>query len=296
MFQSGFISIVGRPNTGKSTLLNALVGEKIAIATPKAQTTRNRILGIRNGKEAQFVFVDTPGMHAPATPLHRQMVHAALDALAGSDQVFFLTEAQGGIHPEDRPILEKLPKESCPVLLVINKTDLVARPSLLPLMDAWRRLREFAAIVPVSARTGEGLDRLLEAARKLLPESPPPFPEDMLTDLSERFLAAEIIREKVTLLTRKEIPYATAVVVEAFKEDPERGVTRIEATIHVEKDSQKGILIGRRGAMLREIGTQARRDLEAFFASRIFLSLFVRVQKNWTKDKRMLKEFGYLNP
>ncbi len=295
MFKSGFIGIVGRPNVGKSTLLNALVGERIAITTRKPQTTRNRITGIRNLKgerPGQMIFLDTPGIHRAKTPLNRAMVETAMEAFGASDIVLLLIEAQG-LHADDRYILETMKDRSAPVVLVINKIDAVEKKNLLPLIDEARRLREFVEIIPLSALTGDGIDILTDALWKLLPEGPVYFPEDMMTDRSERFIAAEMIREKITTLTHKEIPYATAVVVDTFKEDEGKNLIRIQATIHVEKDSQKGILIGRKGAMLKDIGTQARLEMERFFAAKVFLELFVRVQKNWTQDARMLREFGY---
>ena len=295
MFKSGFIGIVGRPNVGKSTLLNALVGERIAITTRKPQTTRNRITGIRNLKgerPGQMIFLDTPGIHRARTPLNRAMVETAMEAFGASDVVLLLIEAQG-LHADDRYILETMKGRPAPVVLVINKIDAVEKKNLLPLIDEAQRLREFIEIIPLSALTGDGIDILTDALWKLLPEGPVYFPEDMMTDRSERFIAAEMIREKITTLTHKEIPYATAVVVDTFKEDEGKNLIRIQATIHVEKDSQKGILIGRKGAMLKDIGTQARLEMERFFAAKVFLELFVRVQKNWTQDARMLREFGY---
>jgi GTP-binding protein Era len=295
VFKSGFIGIIGRPNVGKSTLINALVGEKIAITTNKPQTTRNRITGIRNQAEGQMIFMDTPGIHQADSPLNRQMVHIAKDTFQRVDMLLLLVEAAAGAQAADTYIIQTLPKGAMPVILVINKIDIVKKTQLLPLIDQLHPLHPFAAVVPLSARTGDGLSRLIAEILQLLPEGPAYFPEDTLTDGSERFIAAEIIREKIILLTRQEIPYATAVVVDAFREDESKRLIRIQATIHVEKASQKGILIGKKGAMLKEIGTKARMDLEQFFNVRIYLELYVRVQKDWTHDEKLLKEFGYFH-
>jgi GTP-binding protein Era len=295
MFKSGFIGIIGRPNVGKSTLLNGLMGEKIAITTHKPQTTRNRITGIRNLQSAQLIFMDTPGIHRASTPLNQFMVNVATDTLKTVDILLLLVEAPVGIHRDDRFIIESLKHASIPAILVINKMDLVKKPELLPLIDEYQHLYSFISILPMSARTGEGMTLLLDEILKILPEGPPYFPEETMTDRSERFIAAEMIREKIILLTHKEIPYVTAVVVDAFKEETTRPLIHIQATIHVEKPSQKGILIGKKGAMLKAIGSKARIDMEKFFASRIFLELFVRVQKDWTHDEKMLREFGYSN-
>ena len=293
MFKSGFIAIVGRPNVGKSTLLNAIVGEKLAITSRKPQTTRNRITGILNTGDGQFIFLDTPGIHDAKTPLNRCMVKAATSAFGEVDLILLLVEADRGLDPGDGLILEGLRSSAVPVFLVINKVDLVEKPKLLPLIDRFRGLHDFREIVPVSAATGEGVGRLLELIVDAMPEGPKLFPDDLFTNQSERFIAAEIVREKILELTHREIPYATAVTVDSFKEDEERNRIRIAATITVEKDSQKGILIGKGGRMLKEIGMQSRLEMERFFAAKIFLELFVRVRKDWTKDPRWLKEFGY---
>jgi len=293
MFKSGFIGIIGRPNVGKSTLLNAIMGEKLAIITHKPQTTRNRIMGIRNMENAQFIFVDTPGIHSARTPLNRIMVRTATETFADSDILLLVVEAEQKATPDDLQIIRSLEPIQAPVFLILNKMDLVPREQLLPLMDGYRNLHSFAEMIPISALTGEGIPLLLEELWKYLPEGPRYFPEDMMTDSSERFVAAEIIREKILLLAHQEIPYSAAVIVDAFKEDEAKNLIRIQATINVEKDSQKGILIGKKGSMLKEIGTRARMDMEKFFGTRIYLELFVRVRKEWTKDPKMLKEFGY---
>jgi len=293
VFRSGFISIIGRPNTGKSTLLNAVTGEKLAIVTHKPQTTRNRITGIKNLDKGQLIFLDTPGIHRAVTPLNRQMTETALGSLERADVVLFLVEAGDEVSPEDRFIIGLLAKVRQPVVLAFNKIDLVDKPSLLPLADKFQQLFPFREILFLSALRGNGVPDLIEELWKLLPEGPQYFPEDMMTDRTERFIAAEIIREKITLLTHKEVPYATAVVVDSFKEDEAKNLIRIQATIIVEKDSQKGILIGKKGSMLKDIGTRARREMEKFFAAKIFLELFVRVQKDWSHDIRLLRELGY---
>jgi GTP-binding protein Era len=296
MFKSGFIGIIGRPNVGKSTLLNRLVGERIAITTHKPQTTRNKIMGIRNlsGEQSgQLIFLDTPGIHRATTPLNRAMVDAATGTFGNVDLHLLIAEAGAAPHPEDRFIIEALAETSLPVFLIINKTDLVDKPLLLPLINSFANLYPFREILPISALKGDGVDRLIGEIWKVLPEGPQYFPEEMMTDRSERFIAAEIIREKITLRTHQEIPYATAVVVDAFKEDEARNMIRIAATIHVAKESQKGIIIGKKGAMLKEIGTKARLEMEKFFAAKVFLELFVRVAKDWTNDPRMIQEFGY---
>jgi len=293
MFKSGFIGIIGRPNVGKSTLLNGILGEKLAIITSKPQTTRNRIVGICNTENAQFIFVDTPGIHSARTPLNRIMVRTATETFADSDILLLVVEGGQEASPDDLLILESLKAIPAPKFLLLNKIDLIRKDQLLPQMDAYRQLHPFAEMIPISALTGEGIPQLLEEIWKYLPEGPRYFPEDMMTDSSERFVAAEIVREKILLLTHKEIPYSAAVVVDAFKEDEAKNLIRISATINVEKESQKGILIGKKGSMLKEIGTRARMEMEKFFAARIYLELFVRVRKDWTKDPKMLREFGY---
>jgi GTPase len=293
VFKSGFIGIIGRPNVGKSTLLNAILGEKIAITTFKPQTTRNKIMGIKNVVDGQFVFLDTPGIHRAEKPLNRYMVREATDTFGTVDVILLIVEAKTGVHEDDRMIIDSLKDISAPVMLLINKIDLVEKTTLLPLIDEFSRLFPFKEIVPVSATKGDGVPLLIDLIRQALPEGPLYFPEDMITDRSERFLAAEILREKIILLTRREIPYATAVTIDTFKEDEARNLIRIQATVTVEKSSQKGILIGKKGAMLKEIGSQARLEMEKFFASKIFLELFVRVEKDWTKSPRLLKELGY---
>jgi GTP-binding protein Era len=293
MFKSGFIAIVGRPNVGKSTLINSLVGEKVAIITPKPQTTRNRITGIKTTAEGQMIFIDTPGIHKARTLFNRRLVDTARGALSDADVVLFVVSAEKEPGNADDFILETLRPVEVPVVLVINKIDLVTRERLLPLLDDYRRRRDFREGGPTSALKGFRVDRLERLILDLLPEGPKYFPDDIFTDLPERFLAAEMIREKVIILTREEIPYVTAVTVDTFREVEQKNLVVIQATITVEKESQKGILIGKKGSMLKEIGTKARADLERFFNAAVYLELFVKVSPGWTRDSGRLREYGY---
>ncbi len=292
-FRSGFISIVGRPNVGKSTLLNALLGEKLSIVSPRPQTTRNVVRGIKTGRDYQVIFLDTPGMHRPKGMLNEFMVNEALNSIKDTDGILYMVEAHRPIMADDRFIMRHLKVINCPVVLVMNKIDLVKKQELLPLMEDYSRMFPFKEIVPVSALTGDGLEELLCVLKGILPEGPMYFPEDLLTDQPERFIVSEIIREKVFLFTHQEIPYSVAVQVEGFKEDRERNLVVINAVISVERKSQKAIIIGRGGSMLKKIGTSAREDMERFLGCRVYLELFVRVEKDWTKNRRLLKEFGY---
>ena len=293
MFKSGFIAIIGRPNVGKCSLLNRIVGEKLAITTHKPQTTRNRITGIRNLEQGQLVFIDTPGIHSASTTLNRYMVDLAFDTMASVDMILFMVEAGPHIHPGDFPIIESLQHSDLPIILVINKIDLTRKGILLPLIDEFRGLLKFTEIIPISARTGDGVPVLLDNVLASLAEGPKYFPDDQITDLPERFFAAEIIREKIILLTEQEIPYVSAVNIDTFHDEAGRNLIRIQATINIEKDSQKGIIIGKRGSMLKEIGMSARKDLERFFASKVYLELFVKVRKKWTQSTVDLKDLGY---
>lgn len=292
-FQSGFIVLIGRPNAGKSTLLNRLLGRKLAIVSNKPQTTRNRILGIKNLPGAQIIFLDTPGIHRPRSRLNQALVKTALAALKEVDGVCLLIEADRPDHPENELVLESLRGTARPVFLLINKIDLVPKGDLLPIMERFSRRRSFARIIPISALRGEGADVLLDELRQILPEGPRLFPEEMITDLPERFLAGELIREKVFRLTREEIPYATAVEVEEFKEREEKNLIALKAVIRVERESQKGVLIGKKGQMLKEIGRLAREDLEALLGAKVFLELWVKVEKNWREDPRALRRMGF---
>ena len=293
MAKSGFVTIIGRPNVGKSTLLNLLVGEKVAIVSSKPQTTRNRITGIKNLPEGQIVFIDTPGVHYSNRPLNEFMVKQALSTLREVDLILFMIEPMPSRTEDEEAILEALEGIETPAFLLINKIDLVKKAELLPIMDEYSGLYPFREIIPISCLEADGIDILVDKIVEYLPEGEPYFPVEMITDLPERFLVAELIREKVFELTRQEIPYSTAVVVDQFKEDPERGLVHIIASIYVEKESQKGIVIGKRGRMLKEIGTRAREEIERLLGSRVFLELWVGVKKEWTKDRRRLKEFGY---
>jgi GTP-binding protein Era len=290
-FKSGFISIIGRPNVGKSTLLNALLGEKIAIISDKPQTTRNRILGIVNQPGAQLVFMDTPGIHKPMHKMNEYMVQTALRTYNEVDVILMLVEATEQPGGGDRFIIETLADIKTPVFLLINKVDLIKKDALLPLIQACSKLYNFAEIIPVSALKND-LGGLIEAILKRLPQGPKYFPDDQLTDQPERFIVSEMIREKVFELTKEEIPYSSAVVIEEMKEEPE--ITHIHAVIYVERDSQKGILIGKGGDMLKEIGTRARKDAEKLLGTKIFLKLLVKVKKGWREDERQLKNFGIL--
>jgi len=292
-FKSGFIALIGRPNAGKSTLLNRLLGQKLAIISSKPQTTRNRILGIKNLPQGQIIFLDTPGIHRSQSRLNQAMVKTALATYREVDGICFLIEADHPENPENEFILETLKEGGKPIFLLINKIDLIAKGDLLPMMERFSRRRPFAQIIPISALKGDGADILIRELLETLPEGPRLFPEDLITDLSERFLTAELIREKVFRLTREEIPYATAVEVEEFKEREEKNLIAIKATIQVERESQKGVLIGKKGQMLKEIGRLAREDMEALLGARVFLELWVKVEKNWREDPRALRRMGF---
>jgi GTPase len=291
-FRSGYVSIVGRPNVGKSTLLNRILGEKVAIVSPKPQTTRNRITGIRTTPNSQIVFLDTPGIHQGHSLMNRRMVDTALQTLDEVNGVLWLLDAQDKIKHEEERIAETLRGVETPVLILLNKMDLVSKGKLLPLMERCAQLLPEKEIVPVSALRGDGIPMLLEIVENWLPEGAPFFTEGEYTDQSERFLVSEIIREKIFLLTREEIPYGVAVTIEDFSEKQEKNLIVIAATIHTERDSQKGILIGKRGAMLKEVGSQARAELEKLLGCRIFLELFVRVDPDWTQNPHSLTEMG----
>ncbi|OEU52113.1 MAG: GTPase Era [Desulfuromonadales bacterium C00003096] len=292
-FRSGFVSIVGRPNVGKSTLLNALLGQKIAIASDKPQTTRNRILGIYTRETTQILFLDTPGIHRAKGRLNKFMVDQALSTCKGVDAVLFLVEATDRPGGGDDYILDLLAKGKAPVILGINKADLVAKTDLLPLIAAYAEKLDFAGILPLSGLKGEGVDELITLVQGILPEGPHYYPEDMITDQPERFIVAEMIREQLLKQTHDEVPYGVAVAVERFTEKTDKNLVVIEAVIHVEREAHKSIVIGKKGAKLKTIGQAARFDIERMLGTRVFLELFVRVEKNWTQSNRLLKEFGY---
>jgi GTP-binding protein Era len=293
-FRSGFVAVVGRPNVGKSTLVNRLVGEKVAIVSDKPQTTRNRILAVVNRPDGQIVLFDTPGIHKPMHRMNERMVEAAVSSLGQVDLVVWLVDVTEEYGPGDRFVADVLRKSGKPVILALNKIDLVAKPKLLPVIDRYRRLMDFVEIVPLSALTGDNVDLLGDRLVAHLPEGDRLYPEDFLTDQPERFFVAEMIREQILRQTREEIPYSTAVVVDSFKEG--EPLVRIEASILVERDSQKGILIGKGGAMLKAIGSAARREIEAFLGSKVYLGLFVKVREGWREDASLLDEMGLGKP
>jgi GTP-binding protein Era len=288
--RSGFVTIVGRPNVGQSTLLNRLVGQKVAIVTEKPQTTRNRILAIANSASAQMVFFDTPGIHKPKHEMNRRMVELAVRSLKNVDLALLMVDVTEPFGGGDEFVLERVREANVPVVLALNKVDRIRKPEVLPIIDDYRRRHEFADIVPISALTGENVDALASVLERLLPEGEPLYPPETLTDLPERFLVAEIVREKIVEATREEIPYSTAVVIDSWEEG-ER-LTRIEASVLVERESQKGILIGKGGSMLKSIGTAARQDIEAFLGTKVFLGLHVRVRPEWRENERILSELG----
>ena len=292
MSRTGFASLVGRPNAGKSTLLNRIIGTKIAIVSDKPQTTRNRILAVKNYDEGQIVFVDTPGIHRPLHRLNVRMVDAAVDTLREVDVVALLFDASTRPGQGDEYVSNLLKGLSAPVVLVLNKIDLVAKAKLLPLMATAQRWHPFAAIVPVSASSGDGVERLERVLLDQMPEGQPGFPDDYLTDQPERTLVAETVREKVLQHTHAELPFSTAVVVDEFDESERERILRLYCTIFVETESQKPIVIGRAGEMIKRIGTEARLDLEKFFGTKVFLDLRVKVNPDWRDNDRVLDDIG----
>jgi GTP-binding protein Era len=291
--KAGFVALVGRPNAGKSTLLNRFVGQKLAIVSDKPQTTRHRIVGVRSTPSGQMVFIDTPGIHKPAHRMNRRMVQAATDALRDADVIVLVVDAAERPGTGDRFVLDLVRAAPTKAVLALNKIDCVPKPTLLPLIDQYARADRFAAIVPVSALTGDGVAALEGEILAALPDGDPLYPDDYLTDQTERGLAAELIREKVLHHTHDELPYSTAVVIDRFEEpDEERGLTRIYASILVDHDSQKPIVVGKGGSMIKRIGTEARQDLETMLAGRVFLDLHVKVRRDWRDDERILDEIG----
>jgi GTP-binding protein Era len=290
-FRSGFVAVIGRPNAGKSTLLNRFVGQKIAIVTSKPQTTRNRIQGIVTRPEGQIVFIDTPGLHDAKSLLNRQMMREVAAALEGLDVLLVMVDASAGHPHADALVLEKAKRFEGKAILALNKVDRLTKSKLLPLIEAFSQAFPFNAVVPISALKGDGCDELLDEILKLLPEGEPYFPEDQITDQPERFLASEIIREKAVQLTYHEVPHALSVMVDKFEETPR--ILRIEATLYVERDSQKKILVGRKADMLKKIGTEARKELEKLLDSKIYLGLFVKVAPDWRENPERVREISW---
>jgi GTPase len=289
--KTGFVAIVGRPNAGKSTLLNRLVGQKIAIVTAKPQTTRNRIQGIVTRPEGQIVFIDTPGLHQAETALGRQMIREIRAAQEGIDLMLLMIDASRALPHADQLLIDQAERFGGKSILVLNKVDRAPKAKLLPLIDAFHKAHSFSAIVPLSALRGEGCGKLLEEIFALLPEGPPHFPEDQVTDQPERFLAAEVVREKAIQLTYHEVPHALAVFIDKWTESPK--LLRIEATMNLERDSQKRILIGQKGAMLKKIGTEARKELEALFGIKVYLGLYVKVAPGWRDNPQRVRELDW---
>ena len=290
-FRSGFVGIIGAPNAGKSTLLNQVLGQKISITSKKPQTTRDRILGIVNRPVSQIVFVDTPGIHKSTTLLNKRIVDQALQALEDVEVILFMVDVSARNYSAEKLIISQLKKNSKAIILALNKIDLVKKAEIYTLVEEFRKLHEFKAIIPVSARKNIQVKNILEEVEKSLPKGPRLFPEETFTDVSEKFMVKEIIREKVFRLTGMEIPYSSAVTVDSFA--VEKKLIVIHASIHVIRDSQKGIIIGKKGSMLSKIGSKARKDIEQLTGQKVLLKLFVKVTKNWTDNGRILNEFGY---
>jgi len=293
--KAGFVAIVGRPNVGKSTLLNRIIGEKLAIVSDKPQTTRNRISGILNRGRSQMIFVDTPGLHRPRTHLGEYMVKQAADSIGDADCVVFVVEPRARLNQGDTDIAERIKSLGVPAILAINKTDTVKNEALLPVIAEYSRLADFEAVVPISAAEGTKVDELLDEIDALLPEGEWLYPDDELTDQTERSIASEMIREKMLLLLSDEVPHGIAVDIETMRtrDDPQREIIDIEATIYCEKESHKGIVIGKKGAMLKQIGSQARADMEEFFGRKVNLKLWVKVSDDWRNRDDRLKRLGF---
>ncbi|MFC3039092.1 GTPase Era [Virgibacillus xinjiangensis] len=291
-FKSGFISIIGRPNVGKSTFMNKVIGQKIAIMSDKPQTTRNKIQGVLTEKDAQMVFIDTPGIHKPKHRLGDFMVKVAEDTLNEVDAILFMINAQEGYGRGDQYIIDRLQQVNRPVFLVINKIDLIHPDDLFAMIAEYKERYDFKEIIPISALEGNNVDRLLEVVKGYLPEGPQYYPEDQVTDHPERFVISELIREKVLHLTKEEIPHSIAVVIENIEERESEKVL-IQATVVTERKSQKGILIGKQGSMLKKIGQDARKDIEALLGSKVYLELWVKVKKDWRNRQNQLHEYGF---
>lgn len=292
-YKSGFISIIGRPNVGKSTFLNYVIGQKIAIMSDKPQTTRNKIQGVLTMEDAQMIFIDTPGIHKPKHKLGDFMMKVAQNTLKEVDIILFMVNASEKFGPGEKYIIEKLESVKTPVFLVINKIDLIHPDELLNFIDEYKNRYPFAEIVPISALQGNNVDQLLNTIKKYLPEGPQYYPEDQITDHPERFIISELIREKVLHLTHEEIPHSIAVVIDKIERDHKKDFVHVLATIIVERDSQKGIVIGKRGALLKEVGKRARIDIEHLLGSKVFLELWVKVQKDWRNKISQLRDYGF---
>ena len=293
-FKSGFISIIGRPNVGKSTFLNRVIGQKIAIMSDKPQTTRNKVQGVLTTDDSQLIFIDTPGIHKPKHKLGEFMLKTSKNTLREVDVIMFMVNAEQKLGPGDQFIMDLLEGNDTPVFLIINKIDRVHPDELLTIIDRYKEKYNFAEIVPISALEGHNVDNLLTTLKKYMPEGPQYYPADQVTDHPERFIISELIREKVLHLTREEIPHSVAVVIDKIKRDednPEK--IRVQATIMVERDSQKGIVIGKQGAMLKQVGTRARKDIEMLLGSKVYLELWVKVQKDWRNKSTHLRDFGF---
>ncbi|GED20302.1 MULTISPECIES: GTPase Era [Kurthia] len=291
-FKSGFIAIIGRPNVGKSTFLNRVIGQKIAIMSDKPQTTRNKVQGVLTTDDAQMIFIDTPGIHKPKHKLGEFMLKVSKNALREVEVIMFMVNAEQKLGPGDEYVMEMLKGTKTPVFLVVNKIDAIHPDEVLAKIEEYRTAFDFAEIIPISALQGNNVDRLLETIKKYLPEGPQYYPADQVTDHPERFIIAEMIREKVLHLTRDEVPHSIAVEIEKIRRDENEKV-RVTASIIVERDSQKGIIIGKRGAMLKDIGIRARKDIENLLGSKVYLELWVKVQKDWRDRSSQLRDFGY---
>jgi len=291
--KAGIVALVGPPNVGKSTLLNCLLGQKISIVSPKPQTTRNRILGILNGPDYQIIMLDTPGIHKARSPLNIEMVRIAMDSLKEVDAILFMVDVTLPLPTPKKNPADILAGTGRPTILLLNKIDMVPREKVLPVLEAYQGLFPFKSIIPISALKSDGTGLLLNELLPLMPAGPRLYPEDIPTDSSERFIVSETIREKIFLQTRQEVPYSTAVTIEQFKENEHKKLVTIHATIHVEQKSQKGIIIGKQGSMLRKIGEAARHDIQNLLGQKVLLKLWVKVDKDWSKNPRFLKELGF---